>query len=225
MRRAESWSIDLGYRSGGGARSSTSFSMSPTFSMFRPHRPVPYCGDTEYRNGMPCGPEHDESECLVCDRASVSGLSGPCAKRAVEAVWSAEAIFQSSTPFENMVAPEHDENVLDLNLRHVPDALREFLLSPQTGARLVAKRFLAQASEMRLGAFAAVTPVLSPPASQRVFEVVPLDQGHFGLPYFDHILRGLRRFLPDDVRLLEDDREVYESGALAGLGGVVIVHV
>jgi hypothetical protein len=156
----------------------------------------------------------------------VSALSGPCAKYIVEYEWTAEQAFERSAPFEDLVAPADDDSgVLDLNLHALPSDLREFLLNPQTGARQVARRFFAQAAEMRFTAFAAATSALAPPVVGRVFEVTPLDHGHFGLSYYDHILRGLRFSLPDEVRALVLNHETVEPGIFAGLGGVAVVHL
>jgi len=156
----------------------------------------------------------------------VSALSGPCAKYIVEYEQTAEEAFQRSVPLEDLIAPEGDDpQVMDLNIRRVPDELREFLLNPQTGARRVAKRFFAQAASMRREVFAGVTDLLVPPIARRVFKITPIDQGHFGLPYYDHILRGLRLSLPEEVRSLLRDGTMPRSGEFVGLGGVAVVNI
>ena len=78
---------------------------------------------------------------------------------------------------------------------------------------------------MRREVFAAVTDLLAPPVARRVFEVTPIDPGHFGLPYYDHILRGLRLGLPEEVRSLLRDGTMPSSGEFVGLGGVAVVNI
>ena len=75
--------------------------------------------------------------------------------------------------------------------------------------RLVAHGFLAQLAHMRLGLFRQAPPEPGPldlDALDRVFTRLPTDRGHFAEPYFDHVLRGLRREPPE-----------YVAAALAGL--------
>ena len=58
-----------------------------------------------------------------------------------------------------------------------------------------------------------------------VLEVIPIDQGHFGLPYYDHILRGLRLSFHEEVRSLLRDGTMPSSGEFVGLGGVAVVNI
>ena len=78
---------------------------------------------------------------------------------------------------------------------------------------------------MRREVFAGVTDLLAPPVARRVFEITPIDQGHFGLRYYDHILRGLRLALPEEVQSLLRDGMVPRSGEFVGLGGVAVVYI
>ena len=125
-----------------------------------------------------------------------------------------------------MTAPDDVEpSILDVNLEVVPSDLKQFLLEPQTGARDIAKHFFRQASEMRQTHFAAMTAQLAPTTDGTVFAEVPRDEGHFGLPYFDHLLRGLRRSLPDEVRSVVLDRETVDVHSFDDIAGIVVAHV
>lgn len=77
--------------------------------------------------------------------------------------------------------------------------------------RLVARRFLADLAEMRSAQFRQVTPqfdVADLATRDRVFAELPTDRGHFAEPYFEHVLRGLRRTPP-----------WYVAAALDGVSG------
>lgn len=222
LRRGSRWHIDFGYQSGHRRQLYKLLDAADLLDV--PAAYVLYCGDTEYRRELACGPQHVAFPCPLCERSSVSALSGPCAKYAVEYDWTAERAFQRADPLEDLIAPEGDDpRVLDLNIRAVPSDLREFLLRPQSGARQVAKRFFAQVTNLRREAFATAVSLLAPPISGRIFEVTPTDQGHFGLAYYDHVLRGLRHSLPDDIRALIQDGEVPDSNEYAGLAGIAVV--
>ena len=216
LRRGSRWHIDFGYQSGDRRQLYKLLDAADLLEV--PAAYVLYCGDTEYRRELACGAQHVALPCPLCERSSVSALSGPCAKYAVEYEWTAERAFQRADPLEDLIAPEGDDpRVLDLNIRAVPSDLREFLLHPQSGARQVAKRFFAQVANVRREAFATATSVLAPPISGRIFELTPTDQGHFGLAYYDHVLRGLRRSLPDDIRALIQDGELPDRTSAAQL--------
>lgn len=91
----------------------------------------------------------------------------------------------------------------DLNLIDCEPELRALLLTPQSGARLVAKTVMRAVSTARRGMFSTDTMMPRQTVSERVFDDVPTDSAHFNRPYFDHILRGLRRGLPPYVEDLQ----------------------
>jgi hypothetical protein len=222
--RGSRWHIDFGYQSGDRQQLHKLLDAADLLDV--PAAYALYCGDIEYRRGLPCGPQHVELRCPLCERASVSAISGPCAKYIVEYEQTAEDAFQRSVPFEDLVAPvDEDPKVFDLNMRTVPRDLRDFLLTPQTGAREVAKRFFAQVANMRREVFSAASSVLVPPVARRVFQVTPSDRGHFGLAYYDHVLRGLKYALPDEIRAFVRGGDIHPGGAFAGLGGIAVVHL
>jgi hypothetical protein len=122
-----------------------------------------------------------------------------------------------------MVQPATDP-LFDLNLSAVSEELRDFLIRPQDGARGIAKKFFAVISEIRKSQFSAPAVGLLPTASEAMFDEIPIDVGHFGRPYYAHVLRGLRRALPDyatDLVLQGGDQTMVPNG----IDGIVIVHV
>ena len=98
---------------------------------------------------------------------------------------------------------------------------------PAGGARQVARMLLAQLQDLRAQQFGVATqdvvhrPSVSPDA---VFKELPDDRGHFGEPYFEHVLRGLRSRAPWYIE------ELVQGGLVDGVAqelpdvaGVVIV--
>ncbi len=133
----------------------------------------------------------------------------------------AENAYRRAIPLEEMVQPSRDM-VFDVNLRSVSRELRSFLTEPQDGARAVAKRFFEVIARIRTSQFSAPGSVLLHPTSDSVFDPVPGDVGHFGRPYYDHVLRGLRRSQPEYVTDLLLQRPVTVPDGIAGL---VVVHL
>jgi len=110
--------------------------------------------------------------------------------------------------------------IRDLNLKSVNPALKEFLLAPQPGSREVAKKILAMTSALRKGQFAAASATMMPVRTDRVFESLPEDRGHYGVPYFDNVLRGVKPRIPDEVQEAMDGNPgafIRDHDALAGI--------
>lgn len=228
-RGQERWFIDFRYP-GSTCRQMTSlFRTADDLEVAAAY--VLYAGDAEYRAGLACGTDHATSgPCPQCERASVSVLAALAARGVVR--WSALSYpgrsaldaFQCSSPIEDLADPAHSPALIhDLNLRYVSPEVRRFLVEPQSGARQVAKMILSQLSELRVGQFAAVTIDRTPVTGTAVFDELPDDVGHFGIPYFPHTLRGLRSRLPDYVpEVLQGARPQW---LLDRVAGVVIVHL
>lgn len=162
---------------------------------------VLYCGDREYRQGLTCGVHHNERNCATCASASVSALPGLCARYIHEWQLDAATAFRMATSVEDLVTPgAQGSAITDLNLNSVEPALKQFLLAPQTGSREVAKKVFAMTSELRKGQFVAASTTMMPVRSDRVFESFPADRGHFGVSYFDNILRGLKPRIPNEAQ-------------------------
>jgi hypothetical protein len=226
------WWIDFGYRSGERPQINKLLDAADHFEV--PASYILYCGDSRYRDSLPCGPEHIHDACPTCERHGVSLLSGPCAKYLVEYGEPADVAFRRSIPLEDLASPKAfdglsvvtpGERVFDVNLKALSTDLKAFLLSPQNGTRQIAKALFAAAAEMRTGHLAGAVTLEAPSAPGRVFPSAPLDTGHFGLAYYDHILRGLRTELPSVVQSVVLDGQPDTDGELADLAGVVVVHV
>jgi hypothetical protein len=134
--------------------------------------------------------------------------------------------YRHAVPLEDLGVPD-SKPLLDLNLRSVTPELRSFLLTEQAGARAVAKRLFRLVSDYRLGSFSAATAQALPSdALDAVFAELPGDRGHFGVSYFNHILRGLRRRPPTYLAEMLRRSPLSDPPAeLDGVSGVVIVQV
>jgi hypothetical protein len=128
--------------------------------------------------------------------------------------------YEWSQPLEDMLTPAVDP-VHDLNLLAMSPELQAMLLEPQLGARAAAKRLLGQLSDIRRGQFSMATEERTALDGARVFGEVPSDRGHFGVPYIEHVLRGLRTSLPAYMQDLHYPSEL-PPGAL---GGLVLVRL
>jgi hypothetical protein len=224
-KAGKKWSVGLGHlvRSSKRLQITTLLDAAEHFDV--PAAYILYCGDLDYRQGLDCGVNHDErTVCERCLRSGVSVLSGPCAKHLFEYSEPGDAIFRASRPLEEIVLPAR-EPVFDLNLEAIHDDLKRLLIEPQTEARAVAKHLFAQAAKMRLGhhAMGGTALLEQIPAGEHVFDEYPIDRGHFGLNYYAHVLRGLRRSLPSDVTPLTVGDSL-DPGDFPSLGGVVIVQ-
>lgn len=92
--------------------------------------------------------------------------------------------------------------VEDLNLPVSTLEVATFLMTPQAGVRQIAKQLLDHVSEMRRTVLSQSAVAEGAVAASPIFAVLPADTGHYGVPYFEHILRGLRPALPSgEVRM------------------------
>lgn len=159
---------------------------------------VLYMGDNAYRLPMTCGEPEHTADCERCSRWSVAMITWLLASMASNSGRDgASNAFMNAFPVEDLVEPTADAVPIDdLNISDCEPELRAFLLTPQTGARLVAKTVSRAVSTARRGMFSMDTMTPLRTVSDRVFDDVPTDSAHFNRPYFDHILRGLRRGLP-----------------------------
>lgn len=226
--------IDFGYQSGGESQMDKLFRAADIFGV--PAAYVLYCGDRSFRGDLTCGPEHSEVTCNLCDRAGVSIIAGLCASEAVKnnapvavidlgGSGAARDAFTASIPLEDLAdARPTGLQVADPNLDVVSGELTSFLLTPQAGARQVAKQFFEGVSHVRRSSFSQAAPAPTVVASTPVFEEVPGDTGHFAFPYFEHILRGLRSSLPAAVTALLDGVSEPPAG-YEGLAGVAVFEV
>ncbi len=222
LKRDRGWSIDLSYNNREQIRQL--LLTSDTLSV--PAAYVLYCGDREYRRDLPCRPPHAADSCH-CERAGVSIVPAMMAQNEMHALTSTEDqavnVFQLSMPLEDLVL-SNAKPIDDLNRGYVGEELRHFLQHPQDGPRSTAKEILRQLSIQRDGQFSVESSLLHRYETSMVFSNLPADRGHFGAPYFPHVLRGLRKEIPDYVHAIVENRsrpaEVPDTVA-----GIVLVHL
>jgi hypothetical protein len=159
---------------------------------------VVYMGDNAYRLPMTCRQADHTNDCERCSRWSVAVLSWLLADlSSASGRDGANTVINDGCPLEDVADPAGDaEPIPDLNLDKCDPELKHFLTLPQTGARLVAKTAFRKVSSARDGMYSLDTMEPATQFDGRVFEQVPDDAAHFARPYFDHVLRGLRRGLP-----------------------------
>jgi hypothetical protein len=129
--------------------------------------------------------------------------------------------YKWSEPLEDLVdARRGPHKIYDLNLRILNEELQKFLSWPQPLPLSIAKKIFAIVSRLRQARMSAVrTDLLACDADAPMFPDMPADTGHFGVPYFDHVLRGLRLSPPPYVEQIASGRQppAYLRQNLAGL--------
>lgn len=187
-----------------------------------------YAGDVDYRTDITCGQSHDPNRCHRCDRAAVSIVAALLVDhRSVggRRTDTAEDTFRLASPLEDLADPLAEPgSIPDLNLRHLNEDLRQFLLTPQHGPRHVAKMFFERVSRTRRGQFLVATAEHAQLSSAQVFPQVPTDRGHFREPYFQHILRSLRTEPPIYLRDALDGQPLPDT-LTQQLDGLVIIQL
>ena len=222
-REGNKWVAGFDYRSGGDSQMAKLLRAARDMEVSAAY--VLYCGSAEHRTGLACGRSHRDG-CDRCARSGVSVVSALCAQCLSGLDRDAVRIFETSEPLEDLADPSRSSlRVPDLNFKVVGDDLKAFLRDPQTGARQVAKAFFKQVSDLRSLAFRrAGDPVVRYDSSQ-MFTDLPPDPGHFGVPYFEHVLRGLRTGLPAEIEDLLPGAPVQPDSVYAGLRGVAVFEL
>lgn len=203
-----------------------------------------YAGDPIYRAGMRCSYSiHENGPCHLREGAAVTIIPALAAERDLKT----EAERSTASPRKLAFLPESDG--LDAFHHAVPVVrladpapcagklspsafsldssqhdLRRFLETDQVGAAKVARLIFDVVRKIADGQYAAQTlPAVADPSPATVFSSYPGTRGHFGTPYFPHLLRGLRNRLPEYVeRCLAGDvpPEVAERA-----DGIVLVEL
>lgn len=217
------WDVDLDY----GKRRQIADLLSASDLLKVPAVYTLYCGDLAYRSDLTCGEGHTPDALDRCHRSAVCALPAliasqlttftaldPPGQAAVEA-------YQYAIPLEDLADTSRGKPIVDdINRHHINGELLDFLTQPQGLPRDIAKKVFRMVSRMRSGQFA-----LAAREHQRVdggaaiFGDLPTDRGHFGAPYFDHILRGLRRQPPKYLAALAngEDPPAWISGLVSGI--------
>jgi len=189
-----------------------------------------YCGDPAHRGGDKMCPTVDRGDpCQRCERASVLLFTALAAQELLdEAPSKAGAIaFKKGVPLEDTIDPAVPApEVSDVYRFAMDDGFAALLDNPQTGPRDIAKAMFGTVREVReqmLLKFVKDRIDLGPEA---VFSSVFAGGDQLGdhlLPYA-HILRGLRRQLPQYVTDVLSGGELPREYApyLAGLAVIRI---
>lgn len=138
---------------------------------------------------------------------------------------AASAAMNWSLPLEHLATPAAIPRVIPGVFDGIQDrSLREFLLADQRGAMNVARHVFERVADMRAGQFSSDEATLVDIDAPVVFSDLPGDAGHFGLPYFQHILRGLRTRPPSYVMDFLADQDLPDEIG-SRVGGIAVFVV
>ncbi|MFF2262021.1 hypothetical protein ACWGSB_27415 [Streptomyces albidoflavus] len=219
------WTVDFGYTTKGHPQSQIAKLIEAAEPYSVPAAYILYCGDRKYRATLECSRTHGGVPCRDRERVGVSVACALAVQEAAKFHQSAAVVevFHDAVPLEDIASPVEglDEPIRSL-ARELDEELARFLRQPQRGARRVAKELLRPLERIRLGQFAsAATLERAAPAAGALFRDVA-DQGHFSVPYLDHVLRGLRTGVPDYVRDVMDGRTP-PAAVTDRFGGIVVI--
>ncbi len=221
------YSLDLRYQGATAGQTQTTLLLDTAAFLGVPAAHVLYCGDAAFRAQLECGRDHPSGHsCRQRDRAGVSIIASLAANNYRHNRDHAELTYCMSMPLEEVANPlSPDGNIVVPSGRELPDEVRRFLANPQSGARRIAKALLRPVAQIRMGQFSpAVMDRALDLDSEMAFSRLPTDRGHFGEPYLPHVLRGLRREIPDYVLNLR--RGVMPGPELTDrLAGIVVVEL
>lgn len=226
------WRFDFGYRSAAGSQQSSlsataaSLDLVPAYAL--------YMGTGNYRKWERCSEDHQRRRCPSCVKRSVSLMPALLADPAI--VIDSATTYERSVALEEMWMPSPTSPLFIPGLsRQLDPELVNFLLTPQRGVRAVAKSTIDRILRVRAGQFSADSP--SAPGTMHdgnhdrlgpVFADLPSDTGHWGVPYFQHVLGPLRHVPPDYV--LEIESREFDVGEVSSnmpddVAGVVVVRL
>lgn len=223
-RVGQSWSIDFGYNKGEQRKAlfaaAEELGVPPVYAL--------YMGSYRHlRADVSCGDEiHLQEPCDRCIKAAVSvmpGLITPYVTFRGDDL--AELALQNSTPLEYLADPGVQPNALWIpeSLGITDSDLLEFLGTEQYGPRQVAKMLFQRVNKVRFGQFSAALADRVRVEAPQLFNNLPADTGHFGVPYFQHILRGLRAETPRYVHDVLADLDAPDWLIETGIAGIVVV--
>ncbi|WP_280432615.1 hypothetical protein [Nocardia brasiliensis] len=215
------WHIDFDYTPEGATQSQLTILLMTADLFGVPAAHVLYCGNPTYRKSLNCTFWHEKHrDCRSRARAGVSVVPSIIPKylKPFEPTDRAAQAFHWSLPLEDFADPARDQGRLRPLGRVHPD-IKEFMLEPQAGARRIAKMMLESLTAMRIGQTSLAQPANMVHSSDLVFDQLPMDTGHFGLPYVAHVLWGLRREPPPYLEdlLTGDLPEPWMDESIAGI--------
>ncbi len=192
-----------------------------------------YLGTGHYRQWERCSDTHSGAGCVACTRRTVSLMPALLADEWF--VDHAAITYERSIALEDVRKGVANQPPLIPTLRSdLAQDLYEFLRTEQDGTRAVTRSMIDRALVVRLGqaSFSAPSPVTTRPAEHdrlgSVFGLLPGDTGHFGMPYFPHLLNPLRRVPPAYVLDIDSgtlDEEKLKEGMPPSVGGIVVARL
>ncbi|MER5924957.1 DUF6615 family protein [Streptomyces mirabilis] len=223
-KKGQRWHIDYNYNNGNQLgsliRASDLLQVPAVYAL--------YCGDAIYRRELWCDQDHDAVMCTHHPRAGVSVLPAMLAAY-LNGLYPNDLVAASlhaAVPLEDLTTwkkqPWFHVGVVQ------DDAVRDLLMRPQQGARLVARRLLKVLTDYRARQFAVTTNHLQSrlDLDDAVFTGgLPDDRGHYLRPHFPHVLRGMRRSLPLYVRQALETRRLPEGPEFEDLAGMAVACV
>lgn len=225
-RDGPSWSIDFGYNKG--AQRKALFEAADVLGV--PPVYVLYMGSFMHmRADVTCGDKtHLQDTCARCIKAAVSVMPGLITSyMASRGDDVAEQALQLSIPLEHLADPamQPDKLWIAETLGITDSDLFEFLATGQHGPRQVAKMLFQRVNKVRFGQFSAALADRVHVEAPQVFPNLPADTGHFGVPYFQHILRGLRAETPRYVHDVLAGLDVPGWLIETGIAGIAVVDI
>ncbi|MEV0530886.1 hypothetical protein [Kitasatospora sp. NPDC050463] len=212
-----------------------------------------YAGDAAYRSTMRCSQRHHGVLCHQRQGAGVTILPALNAQRTVENARlratappsklpflggfdPIEDVFHHAEPLSRLTEPgranDDPASIRYYRMRLGPgmNGLRELLTPGQIGARKVAQFMTDKLAQQAAGTFeTAVLPDVHTDQVEvggRVFDTLPGARGHFGRPFFEHALRGLRTGLPDYVEAaLRSPSDGVPAELAEHADGLVVVYL
>ena len=225
-RSTGAWWIDFFYRDGAQQNAllttSQKWGVAPVYAV--------YTGPVDYRSPIECGlSPHPKNlnACSGCHRKSVSIL--PAILAAPGGIANDPAgLYEKTRALEELLDPvglDPDPWIIPLVDLSLTAEVAAFVCEPQGGPRAVARLLLDPVLEVRYGQFSLATANdLERRSDDLLYADLLDDQGHFVEPYFENILRGLRRSPPGYV-LDAMNGTMSPSQNLTGVAGLVVVHM
>lgn len=228
---ADRWRFGFDYQSQGSARLqrevlidvASSLDLLPVYAL--------YLGTGSYRGWEPCSDEHRKGDCAHCVRRTISLMPALLASDVI--VDDSVSTYEWSVALEELWTPSRQNQLLipSLTSQLAPELLA-FLTTPQNGTLAVARSMIDRVLQARAGMFSATYLGTNVPLGQHdhlgpIFNRVPGDTIHGGVPYFERVLSPLRYAPPAyvlDILSGEAKTEELQSQLPQSVAGVVVVH-
>ena len=217
-RLHQPWRIDFNYN--GGRQRHNLFETAEELGV--PPMYALYLGTTAFREGVFCRAEVPRV-CDYCEAAAVSMVpalltdAGGGSPRD-----SMSFAIDSSLPLEWL--PDSSKAVLtwDANFDLLDEDLKSWITTPQHGARGIARRVFDRVVRVRAVSLShGQAEIATMRGTREIFPSLPLDFGHFSVPFHHHVLRGLRTEAPDYVLDIANGFPV-ETPPHIGLAGIAV---